>query len=172
MMKGIIEVEFIISVFVFITSVSFVTLIIVSNIPLLHNTANGENLKAISYQYSEMFAFDEGYPVNWSDGNFADAQRLGFSTGRRYFVDINKITKFSAYCTDPLVRYSAIKSRLGLTSMDIVVEVIRLNGTAVVGSGPLCGPTVSSRLRQQFTTTRLGMLATGEAVKIRTTIIS
>jgi len=43
-MKGIVEIEFIISVFVFITSVSFVTLVIVSNIPLLHNTASGENL--------------------------------------------------------------------------------------------------------------------------------
>jgi|SRR3989344_4458371 len=173
-MKGIVEIEFIISVFVFITSVSFVTLVIVSNIPLLHNTASGENLKAMSYQYSEMLVFDEGYPTTWSSGNFADARRLGFSSGKRYFVDINKITKFNTYCTDPFVGYDAMKGLLGIdNSQDITVEAIKLNGTALVGSETaLCEPPVASRLRQQFTTTRLGVLATGEIVKIRVTLIS
>ena len=170
-MKGVVEIEFIISVFVFVTSVSFVTLIIVSNVPLLHNTASGEVSKAMSYQYSEMFLFDEGYPSNWESGNFADAMRMGFSSGKRQALDINKITKFSAYCTQ--VGYDAIKTRLGVDNYhDITIEAARLNGSAVVGNVILCGPQVTTKLRQQFYTSRLGVLSTGAIIKIKTTIIS
>lgn len=169
-----IEVEFIISVFVFVTSVSFVTLIIVGNIPFLHNTAAGESSKAMSYQYSEMLLFDEGYPTNWSSGNFAGARRLGFSTGKHYVLDVNKITKFNTYCLDAAVGYSAIKAILGVDNAhDISIEAVKLNGSAVVGnSTQLCGPPITTRLRQQFYTTRPGMLATGEIIEIKTTIIT
>jgi len=99
--------------------------------------------------------------------------RLGFSTGEHYVIDVNKITKFNFYCNDPLVGYSAIKARLGMDNAhDISIEALKLNGSAVVGSTQLCGPPVTTRLRQQFHTTRPGVLATGEIIMIKTTIIT
>jgi hypothetical protein len=169
-----VEIEFILSVLVFVVSISFVTLVIVGNIPLLHNTATGENAKAMSFQYSEMLVLDEGYPMNWSDGNFAQVVRMGFSTGQRHVVDGAKISKMSVYCNDPLTGYTAVKANLGFgNDRDVVIEASRLNGSALFGSSvQVCGPPLESRARQQFHTNRLAVLPSGEIVKIRVTVIA
>ena len=72
--KGIAELEFIISVFVFITTISFVTFLIINNIPILHGLSASESLKSKSYQYSELLLFDEGVPMNREDES--DTQNL------------------------------------------------------------------------------------------------
>ena len=159
-MKGFQEIEFIISIFVFITTVSFVTLIIINNIPLFYNIALTENLKAKSYQFSEILLFDEGYPKNWNTMQLSDINRIGLSNGQNYFLDINKISKLSEYCSNPN-NYEIVKTKMGVgQGRDIIIEASYLDGSPVASSLNLCAPPVATKIRQQFQTTRFGVLNT------------
>ena len=158
-MKGISEIEFIISVFVFITSVSFVTVIIINNIPIFHNNAISDSLKARSWQYSEILLFDEGYPSNWQTKQLSEIKRIGFSTGSKYLIDNSKLTKLGVLCTSP-GGYNQVKTLLGLgVKNDIVIEASNLDDSPIIGgSKTLCSPDVITQLRPQFQTVRLAVL--------------
>ena len=166
-MKGLAEIEFIVSVFVFLTTISFVTFIIINNIPILHNAALTERLKSRSYQYSELLFFDEGSPKDWQSVP-ENASRLGLSTGRRYFIDKNKVDALSVICLD----YQKVKEKLAIEQNDIIIDVSYLDNTPVTGSSSvICKPVFTTQLRPQFQTTRLGILTDGSVIKIKTIII-
>ncbi len=154
-MDGIAEVEFVISVFVFITTVTFTSALIVGNIPLFHDSSVFETIKSKSYQYSELLLFDEGYPKDW---NWGTVERIGLSSGKRYFVDESKMTELNTICNSPN-GYNFTKSQLGLDyTREIKVEATYLDGSPVVGTSPIiCEPNVGG-FRQQFHTVRYGVL--------------
>src|SRR3989344_4139578 len=128
-MKGLEEIEFIISVFVFITSLSFATILIVNNIPTFHGAAASEGLKAKSWQYSEMLLLDEGSPQNWHS---ATAQRIGLSTGGRYMIDNAKVQKLATLCSSD---YNSAKSLIGLgAENDIIIEISYLDDSPIGAS--------------------------------------
>ena len=173
-MKGFQEVEFIISVFVFITTISFVTIVIINNIPLFYNIALTENLKAKSFQFSEILLFDEGYPKNWNSMQLSGINRIGLSVGQNYFIDKQKIDKLSEFCSLPN-NYKIVKSKLGIaTERDIIIQVSYIDGSAVSTSIDVCKPSVTSRIRQQFQTTRFGLLNTANnpIIRIKFTMIN
>ncbi len=157
-MKGFQEIEFIISVFVFITTISFVTLVIINNVPLFYNIALTENIKAKSYQFSEILLFDEGYPKNWDTMQLSGINRIGLSTGQNYFLSPNKISKLSEFCSAP-DDYETVKNRLGVAQeRDIIIEASYIDGSPITGSVQICAPPFITKIRQQFQTTRFGVL--------------
>lgn len=168
MSKGFTEIEFIISVFVFITSISFATAIIVHNVPLFHVTAASEQLKAKSWQHSEMLLLDEGSPVNWHTKPFSEVERIGFAANR-YLIDRNKLDQLRLLCSDPGVGYNSVKSKLGLTAAnEMIIEASNLDDSPVVGgTKTLCRPAVISGTRPQFHTIRFGVLNFGDMPVIR-----
>lgn len=170
-MKGQVEIEFIIAVFIFITTMSFVTFLIVNNIPAFHNTAVGELVKSRSYQYAEEMFFDEGSPTNWWTQNLGNTDRIGFSAGRRYLIDQNKLNKLQIDCDPSNDGYAAVKDKLDLEySYDIIIEASYLDGSPVIGgSTTLCSPPIISQVRQQFHFTKLGVLNTADQRMIRMT---
>ncbi|MFA4819996.1 MAG: hypothetical protein WC613_03505 [Candidatus Aenigmatarchaeota archaeon] len=167
-MKGVVEIEFVISVFVFITTVSFVTGIVISNLPVFHSASTSETLKSKSWQYSEMLLFDEGAPLDWQLPD-KDIKRIGLSTGSRYFLDESKIIKLYDLCS---VGYAAVKDKLGVdTRNDIVIEVSYLDGSPVASSVTVCGPNVITQIRPSFQTVRLGVLNTADRPIVRIKVI-
>lgn len=170
-MRGFAEIEFIISVFVFITTISFVTFLIINNIPLFHTTAVSDQLKTRSYQYSELFLFDEGYPTNWYTDP-RNSKRIGLSIGRRYFIDKNKVDSLRSLCSS-VGGYALVKQKIGSIDFDIIVEASYLDETPVSGASKIiCRPQVLTQIRPQFQTTRLGVLSTDNSIiKIKTTVI-
>ncbi len=168
-MKGVTEVEFIISVFVFITTMSFVTLLIINSIPLFHTTALSDSLKARSYQYSELLLFDEGHPKDW---NKDTANRIGLSSGKRYFVSKTKVDELGALCALPN-GYNTLKNKLQLSNeLDIIIEVSYLDDMPVSGSSTIiCKPPVTTYLRPQFRTARLGVLSDNSIVHFKVIVI-
>lgn len=168
-MKGVVEIEFVISVFVFITTVSFVTGIVISNLSVFHSASTSEILKSKSWQYSEMFLFDEGAPLDWQVQQFNDIKRIGLSTGSRYFLDGSKIIKLYDLCS---VGYAAVKDKLGVDIRnDIVIEVSYLDGSPVAGSVTVCGPNVITQIRPSFQTVRLGVLNIPDRPIVRIKVI-
>ena len=173
-MKGVVEIEFIIAVFVFITTISFVTFLIVDSIPAYHTTASGESLKSKAYQFSEMLFMDEGYPRNWNTLPFAQTNRIGFSSGERYRFDETKIAYLYSVCQPAPggAGYLAVKNRLGLESAyDIIIEAYYIDNTPVADSAIVCGPDVLSQLRQQFQFTRIGAAANNRIILMKVTVL-
>lgn len=172
-MKGLAEIEFIISVFVFITTVSFVTSIVISNMPLFHGASASSTLKAKSWQHSEMLVFDSGSPTDWQIQQFSDVKRIGLSAGTRYLLDKSKIDELAAMCADPLVGYASVKDRLGLdTRNDIIIEVSYLDESPVTGSSKIiCGPSTITQIRPRFQTVRLGVLNDADKTILRIKVI-
>ncbi|HLC76674.1 MAG TPA: hypothetical protein VJH04_00555 [archaeon] len=173
-MKGFQEIEFVIAIFVFITTISFVTLIIINNIPLFYNIAQTESLKSKSYQHSQILLLDAGYPSNWNTLPLTSISRIGLSSGPEYFIDKNKINKLAEFCSTPN-NYETVKIKLGIAAeRDIIIESSYPDGTPVGASLQICKPPITTQIRQQFQTTRFGVLDTPdrEIVSIRFIIIN
>jgi len=93
--KGITNFEFVLSLFVFLSTISFVSLTIVNRIPNLHEDSIGDEIKVQSFVVSELLLFDQGDPAQWSNET---VRRLGFSNGTRYVIDQKKLDNFSIVC--------------------------------------------------------------------------
>ncbi len=116
-MKASVNLEFIVSVFVFLTTVSFITMTIINSIPSFRFISTSEMNNAKAYSISEILLFDEGYPNDhnaWSSSNIP--QRIGLSTGKKYLISIGKINKLQDLCNN----YNNIRNIFGT---DVIIEI-------------------------------------------------
>jgi len=146
--KGVADIEFTLSVIVFLSIITFVTFVIISNIPLLRSESYNNDLRARAYEISQLLMFDTGEPANWTN---ATVKRLGLSSGERYSVSMDKANNLSALCSAP-GGYQAVKSLLGQNLTDV-----RINITAP-GANVQCGPQITRTSRTEFSITRIGMI--------------
>ncbi len=148
-MRGITNIEFLVAVFVFLTTITFIAFSIIGNIPLLHGRASADNIRSVTYQFSEQLVFDKG--LKESDGTDAwtaiDVARVGLSKGTRYNISRFKIDELGKLCASP-AGYQRFSQLLG-GDFDISVDV-KFNGTSV----NLCKPAVSSTVRNEFSIQR------------------
>jgi len=123
--KAIANVEFIISIAVFLVVISFVTITAFNVLPVFHRETLSEGSKAGLYQFSELVV-SEGYPKNWSD-DARNTKTYGLSSQERYILDAEKISTLDSLCkTD----YEKIRDSFGEYDIKLVVE--RLNGTVLL----------------------------------------
>lgn len=148
MKKGVADIEFTLSVIVFLSIITFVTFVIISNIPLLRSESYNNDLRSRAYEVSQLMMFDTGEPANWTN---ATVKRIGFSAGERYSISIDKINNFSALCSAPS-GYQSVKAMLGQNFTDI-----RVNITAP-GVNVQCGSQVTKTSRTEFAITRFGVI--------------
>jgi hypothetical protein len=152
-MKGQLNIEFIVSVLVFLLTVMTISISVIGQIPNIHARSVDENIKATGYQILHLLMFDEGYSKDfgkqWHLDEFSDVMRLGLSSGRMYELHGSKISSLDSNCgtTD---EYERVKSMLGL---DYRLDVI-INATNVDNAQNLlyCAPQWLSRLRNIFWT--------------------
>ena len=156
-MKGIIDIEYILAVAVFLTTISFVTLVIMSNVPLFHKEAVSEDLRSRAYEVSQLLLFDKGYPSGW---NIADVERLGLSKGERYNISLSSVLLLENLCgTD----YIKTKALLGQDYRnDLTIEITDSDNNILVS----CAPPVITSVRPKFQITRFAMLDDGKLVKM------
>ncbi len=165
--KGVLDIEFMISIMVFLTAIAFVSFSLVNNIPKLHQESLSQDIKSKAFQISELLMFDQGWPTNWNtllpdqDGQ---VNRLGLSGGNRYFLDSEKVTKLNTYCTIP-GKYDKIKDLLGL---DFRNEVsIEIHDTDLIVKMD-CKPPVTSQVRPKATITRIAIDSATNKILIMT----
>ncbi len=155
--KGIVDIEFVISILVFLTVLTFVTYSVIAMIPRLHQVSFNQDIKSKAFQLSELMMFDEGEPKDWGTNaavtTIDDIERMGFSSGRDYSLDTNKISKFNAFCNAP-GNYAKMKDLLGLDYTNDVLVDIKIIGGATVAS---CHPVAVSNVRARTTLVRLGL---------------
>jgi len=138
--KGILDIEFILSVFIFVSTVSFVVImVILGNIPGLQQMTIFEDMRSKNFQISEKLLFTEGYPVNWDENTVTS---LGLSSNDYYVMDMNKISNMSNLCQN---NYQRVKDLLGLSYQnDIYVNISYIEG----GNLLLCGPSGPTKITE------------------------
>jgi hypothetical protein len=125
-MKGIANIEFILSVVVFISTIIFVTMTIINNVPFLHNEAVSDHIKSRAYQLSDILLFDEGSPSNWNENNVAV---IGLSAGNPYNLSNAKIISLNELCKNnpnrvkELLKEPGIYVDINITKIDTGTEM-------------------------------------------------
>lgn len=164
--KGVLDIEFMLSIFIFLTVLSFVTLTVINNIPKLHQEVLSQDLKNKAYQVSEMLILDEGSPKNWS-GGIDNVKRIGLASGKKYLINNSKIQTLQSYCSNNQANYEKIKYKLGLDFRnDVSIEM-----TDYVNKID-CKPPVISTRRTKAVITRIGVDDTTKRLWIITVAIS
>lgn len=158
-MKGVADVEFILSVVIFLTVTTFVTFAIVSKIPNFRSDAYSEDLRDRVYSISELLLFDNGYPADWDQNT---VKRVGLSTGEKYIISNSKATSLNALCGTES-GYQKLRSLLSLDNLDVFISVIDSTNRELVR----CVPSAVSTVQPKFEITRFGVLdTTGDIIRV------
>ncbi len=121
--KGFIEVEFIISVMLFLTVIVFIVVSISREIPSLENRANIDNIRANGYAISQLLLFDKGEPQDWGGlAGYDHIRRIGLSSGEPYVLSLNKINKLEGFCRDR--GYQNLMSMFNQNEINITVKYL------------------------------------------------
>lgn len=155
-MRGMVNIEFILSSMVFLVSVAFVILTVARQFPTLEEHALTDDLRSKGYQLSELLMFGKGEPENWETLPPAQAKRFGLSSGQRYVLDRNKIAALAQRCAD----YASVRQVIGLEE-SFSITAVQNDGTTLLS----CGPQGQSAVRQKIVTRRFGVVD-GEIVTL------
>lgn len=142
-MKGAIDIEFILSAFLFVSTIVFITLSIIRNLPVLQEKSLAENLQSTSYQISDLL-LEKGHPPNWHLLDIDSVARIGLESDD-YVLDPAKVSRLSALCANP-GDYKKLREKMMNNDF-----IILINGSTEILN---CEPPVLSLVRPKFVTTR------------------
>jgi len=161
------DIEFVLSIIVFLSIISFVTYVIISNIPVFRTEAAAEDIRSKSYEISQLLLLDKG-TKNWakdvSNGVPLDEVRIGLSSERRYVLEATKVEVLDGLCNDAY-GYGYKDVRDWVFGPSSVYDV-RINVTDGIETLAFCGPIVSRTQRPEFQTVRFAALDDGRIVKL------
>ena len=120
-MKGVTNIEFVLSVFVFLGTLSFIAFLVINSMPFYRQNALSEDIKAESYQISELLVLDRGEPIVWGKNN---VKRIGLLGDEFYVLDFGKITTLDAMCKS---NYDKIRNLFGKNDLEINITYLDNN---------------------------------------------
>jgi len=148
-----VNIEFILSVSIFLLIVSVLSYDILGSLPEFHREAVKDMSISRAYQISEILLRDEGDPKNWDDLE-EEIKRIGLSDGRDFFLSDSKITELNNLCNTD---YQNILKLFGIEKNIMVVNITNLDGESVVG-GTVCSPPIISETAPKLWIRRFGIL--------------
>ena len=157
-MKGLFDVEWILGSVIFMTTVSFIVILISTNLTILHDRTAADNLRSESFQSSMILLFDQGYPSNW---NYTNVERIGLSTGNPYVLDTAKINDLDTLCQ---TNYAKIRK---FFDNDVYISIDHVNGGNIIN----CSAPVISLSRPKLITSRAAILDDDSMVKVEFTVV-
>ena len=141
-MKGVVNIEFIFSVFIFTVTIIFVLISLASSLAPLHKDAVTDSVRSKVYQMSELLLFDEGDPKNWQAiPSINSINRIGLSTGEKYSISQGKITKLQALCNTNYA--DVVKRFFGDESLRLEIEITNSAGLEILDCGVVGNPQFS-----------------------------
>lgn len=162
-MEGIVDIEFFLSIVVFVVVISFVSMMIVGNMPLLRSSSVSNDLRSRAYQASYQLVFykglnEDGTSTEWDAG---DVSQLGLAKNR-YRLDMAKINELYSLCSS---NYSRFRELLAQDFRRVVI----LNISTPTASWQ-CSPSVVTRINPEFRVIHLAEL-NGESATITLSVI-
>lgn len=159
--KGVVDVEFVLAIIVFLSIVVFVSFSIISHVPTLRSAAYTEDLKARAYHVSQFLVFEEGEPRNW---NSINVLRIGLSNGTNYVLNSTKISETQTLCQN---NYPKLKELTGQNLTDVTITITDPDSNVLLS----CGPTIFRTSRPEFQITRFAVLESTTPVSIIVSIL-
>jgi len=160
MKKAQMNLEFVISLVVFITTLMFVTTSVGDLFPSFQSRVNKNVLRSKAWQISEII-FEKGYPEDWD--TLGEVSMIGFSADKYYVLNRTKLIAINQ-CDS--ASYNKLRE---LFSIGIQRDFI-INVTLVEESGEegyvYCGPKVVSLVAPKLWITRLALVEEGGKLKI------
>ena len=158
------NVEFVLSVAVFLLIVSVLSYNILSSLPGFHSESVKDITRSKAYQVSEILLKDEGEPSDWNTKPIGNIKRIGLSGGQPFILNEDKITELYDLCTD---NYEEVLGLFGLEKNTLIINITDLDGNSVLGGGKeICKPKIISETAPKFWIYRFGILGS-EIVKVR-----
>ncbi len=142
-MKAATDIEFILSAFVFLGTVVFVSMSVVRVLPTLQERSLSENLQSTSYQISDLI-LGKGYPENWHTLDIDSVSYIGLESSD-YVLDSAKVSRVAELCSNPS-DYNKLREKMMNNDFIIVI-----NGSTEILN---CEPPILSLLRPRFVTVR------------------
>jgi hypothetical protein len=133
-MKAVVNIEFIIAVFVFLVTLSFILITIGGNLAPLHRDVGAGDLRSKAHQISQILLFDEGDPKNWDGG---DVNRVGLSTGEKHMVSRAKISRLAQLCQSEGFLQDML---LGNRNVEIEINITDESGGTIASCGGIANP--------------------------------
>lgn len=155
---GIINIEFIISVLVFLGTIFFLIISVANSVPQYHEASLLTSLRSRSFAASEVLLLDEGAPRSWSADN---AERIGLATPEKYVLSLQKINEMKAMCNS---NYTRVRD-LVMTDPRFVITINVTNletGETYVN----CAPDVETLVLPQSIVKRYGILENKDRVAL------
>lgn len=144
-MKGVVDIEFIMAVFVLLGSISFTTLTIGREFFSIREASLSETYKQNSIAIYQMLVFDKGTPEDWWDNvPLSSIKKLGFSSADKLVLDSGKVGRLHTICSTT-GGYNKVKDILGVQG-DIILSIKTLDGMAIMS----CKPTLETLSGQKF----------------------
>jgi hypothetical protein len=100
--KGQINVEYFVSVIVFIIFTSYIVIELLRFVPYYLVEVDNEVMRSEAYQLSELLVNDAGSPSNWENHDAGAITRLGLSdekANRTNMLSMTKVQSFNSNCT-------------------------------------------------------------------------
>lgn len=165
-MKAVVDIEFMVSLFMFLMSISFITYIIAGNLPRYHEEATINHLRSVAFQTSELLVFDSGYPTTWErSASMDEIRQIGLASSKKYVLSREKLAWIETNCKN---RYAVIKDKLiPDQKLDMIISVT--SGSFLFR----CSPPSTSSTKDSVSVTRYGVLDTNpqEIVQIQLTVL-
>lgn len=163
--KGIVQIEFIMAVFVFLGSISFTTLAIGREFFSIREASISDTSKLRDAAISQILMFDKGFPDGWDALPIENVRRLGLSSDSKFVLNLNKVNRLQTLCNranpDYSKNYNKIKELLGITG-DIILVVEATDGTQFLN----CRPAVETLQRPEFPVVAYAVIFQGSNAKI------
>lgn len=150
MKKGMMNIEFMVSVLVFLLTIGFILINIAGNLIPLHRDAELDAIRSRAYQLSQIIVFDEGDPKNWEV--LGNATRVGLSTGDKYVMSSAKISSFNATCNSNYD--NLLEMYFGNTKLLFSINITDSSGKNLLDCGKLTSPQVSLKRFAVLDTTK------------------
>lgn len=155
-MKGVINIEFFLSVAVFISTIFFLILNIANSIPQFHNEAFLSSIRATAFDVSQIVLLDEGSPKNWAVLPLIQmVNRFGLSTSEKYVLSEAKIIRLATFCATD---YNSVRNIIvGDPNLIVIINItnIETNNNILY-----CSPTAASLVFPKSSVKRYAVLDT------------
>ncbi len=120
--KGQINVEYIVSITLFITLASYIAFQLMQQTPAYLRAVHEEYIKSETYQLSELLINNVGEPADWHTIAPGDVKRFGLSEGiKTNFLSVDKTVALDSICNSD---YTDVADRLGIDPEDYQISII------------------------------------------------
>lgn len=146
-MKGQLTLDYVLSIIVFITLISYIIFQLLMIVPKFSREVRMQNLRGEAFSISEILLNDPGEPINWDVGTVERIGLLDETKNLTNFLSLDKILRFEDIC---LTDYGRIQELL-TTNRTIVVSFKNLETNRSIAS---CSPQIAVYRRTRATVAR------------------